>query len=203
MPALQILAASDTPLSSVPEPFWRPRYSMRGRLCFEKPPSPQARTLQSSCSANRLWSPAAKNEPFQPLEQQLPGLFIFPSSPRPKIPAESVAGPSQTNDGSVCCICFEAIDQLPPLSCPQCSMRAHPGCLAKWFGSVTTKRSATSIPSSTASCPHCRNMLDWDALALKARMQSRRRRMPLGQDQAEAGDVLTRIPAVPKSTRSS
>merc|ERR1712113_14710 len=170
----------------------RPRYSVVGRLCFDQPATPRTQTFQAQCAAERLWSPASSGVEAsdEPLEKQLPGLFVYPSLRPPSEPMPSIVSATETHE---CCICFETIDQHAPLSCPQCAMCAHAGCLAKWFGTATVGDRA-GIPSSSASCPYCRTMLDWDALALKSRMVSRRRRMPVRQrKQLEGPGALSMI----------
>ena len=93
----------------------------------------------------------------KPLEAKVPGLFRAidaaaapsPSPRKPKPPPPEV-----------CVICLEDIDRMP-LKCPQCTMSAHPQCLAKWFGSDSSHSgTTTALPKSSASCPSCREKLD-------------------------------------------
>ena len=54
-------------------------------------------------------------------------------------------------------------------------MSAHPACLCKWFG-FDPSSSHADLPRSSASCPNCREKLDWDALALLHRRKAKSRR---------------------------
>ena len=137
------------------------RFEVKGRLCFGREASPAARVLRPS--ALSLWSPSEAGSPLPgsankrakapgALERRLPGLFAQddPASPVP----DARSGRSPAADGA-CCICLDEItpSNTTPLSCPHCSMRAHPKCLARWFGSSIRRTAKGALPSSAASCP--------------------------------------------------
>ena len=136
------------------------RFEVKGRLCFGREASPAARVLRP-CALS-LWSPSEAGSPLPgsankrakapgALERRLPGLFAQDDPASPVLDARS--GRSPAADGA-CCICLDEIaPSTTPLSCPHCSMRAHPKCLARWFGSSIRRTAKGSLPSSAASCP--------------------------------------------------
>jgi hypothetical protein len=205
------------PRGRVPPPFAlvatphdrdKPRYAVKGRLCFGKESSPSGVLAQRVNTA--LWSPDSAASPMRPgfdgatrrarrtkaqaLERHMPGLFAVAGGGATS--ATGVVGcgirdaAAQKGDAAQspgvaaadsCCICLEAIDTRTPLCCPKCCMRAHPSCLAKWFGMSVRRHAKAGLPHSSASCPYCRGALDWDAVALHSRLLARRRKDGLGQ----------------------
>ena len=116
-----------------------------------------------------LWSPARVTP--KPIERHVPGLFsINDSNAEQQAPAPAPR-PAEVIE---CCICLEEIENTP-LTCSKCTMSAHPSCLCKWFGYDPSSHSAC-LPRSSATCPNCREKLDWDALALLHRRKAKSRR---------------------------
>ena len=159
-----------------------------GRLCFGRT-DPAASVQLPSDEPGDLWSPPPKSpQPIRQRMRDLGHMFAARGTP-PKAaapPAEPVLSPDAT-----CCICLEdavegggsGIGQRlcsmrctapEVLRCPQCTMTAHPTCLARWFGTSVGASGNGPLPKSSAHCPNCRCVLDWDALAL----QARRKKMP-------------------------
>ena len=94
-------------------------------------PATRVRPAESGFS---LWSPADAMLP-KPIERQLPGLFSVGGTdvPIPMRPLQSRGNRTNGPEPLVCCICLDDIEHTP-LTCPRCSMSAHPNCLCKWFG---------------------------------------------------------------------
>jgi len=159
----------------------RQRYQVIGRLCFDRRPvSPVTSVIAQDCAAENLWSPIAGLRP----EKHIPGLFsLSPPATTLRYAKGTRAGiyPGRATKGGEqsCCICLDDIDDASPsLSCHVCSMRAHRRCLGSWFDSTAAarKRATPGLPSTVASCPYCREDLDWDALELYATVNEHRRR---------------------------
>ena len=166
----------------------------RGRFCFERAGQTASAVQLPSCPADELWSPPS--EPEHRHQSHMPDLeFIFAVNERLSDAMQAASSSLALEaPGEDCCICLEEIAAAAhgcrptALKCPQCSMRAHPACLAKWFGTAATSCSQTGLPRSSVSCPNCRGALDWDALALMARRKEQV--MPLAMTLAASNKVF-------------
>jgi len=171
--ALSSLSNALTPSLPAAE---RKKYAVRrgaggGALVFEAR-TPAERKPPDGPAA--LWSPAGRVA----LEAKVPA-GLFESAPQQ---AEDLILPQQepkpSPAGSKCLVCLEPVG-AQRLECSQCTMVAHVPCLAKWFASDACpppsaaanplNRLVGGLPRSHQSCPQCRSVLDWDALALQAR----------------------------------
>jgi len=166
MPALSVLTNSGT--------FSRPQGSSRvqperrtvvGRLCFGSAPSPTSRIEPPAVCPEALWSPPSESRQRRDRDgidlSRIPGLFSDATIDSPGDAPRFVRATEEPGPAApvTCCICLECIDPKgPSLSCPTCSMNAHPNCLGRWFGAAAAARRGgpTALPSSAASCPYCR-----------------------------------------------
>lgn len=144
-----------------------------GRLCMMQESSADSRITyehDESALSQEIWSPATETAP---LEARVPGLFARLGQRFDDAADEHPPARSFPQDPSRCCICLEDVDHSP-LSCSQCTMRAHHSCLERWFGGPKGMlHQPGALPKSTASCPNCRAALDWDGLVLQSRRDSR------------------------------
>ena len=204
------------------------RRGVSSTLSFGAASSPAAVHVVSTVTAetrDALWSPEAASDDGpggRRNERSLVRYFVEGERQRQReggndtaAPLAAAPPPASPSAVNTCCICLDEIQPVTTserrthtLRCPQCTMRAHSKCLARWFAAHAASERlrnappnsqvlSTCIPKSTASCPSCRCELDWDVLAI----QARRKRLPLGNLLARNQDAGFTRPKPPAAAR--